>query len=242
MALKIPVITSITSSTSANSLYWDDNQTPENSGYLIQRKTDFSDWTQVDSISANSFTYTDSKYIIQESNYYYRIKPIQNAGVIFGFSDSKSTTTLGLSAENVVLVAEGKYNFLKDYFTTNIFYLGLWTTTNENALIKDPDFLSNPLSGFTSLYELNSSYSGYYRFKIPKSNWMIDEIENSITLNTPIQFTTLNQWDNIVGYFICTSSDNSGKLIWIDTLKQIGVTIDLKQRQYLTITPKLIIY
>ena len=114
---------------------------------------------------------------------------------------------------------------------------------NLNYLILGlPSDSISSLSGFSNNYELGATYNHYERIEIQKYKWLSDDMESSLYLNSPLNFYAANTWNNIAGYFICTSLDNSGKILFYDTFERYGQDINISAEKYLTIYPKIKIY
>jgi len=101
------------------------------------------------------------------------------------------------------IILEGRKDIVSSYFQKNDLYLGLWDVQDINHSIT--------LDKMSSI-ELNKNE--YSRKKLDKTLWVIGS--NTITYPT-VQFKSLTQvWDNLKGYFIATTTDNTGKIILIN--------------------------
>lgn len=140
-----------------------------------------------------------------------------------------STYTISTSANQGILQVEASQDLLTNYFQNNDLYVGLWYDTSF-----DPQE-SNTLNSF--IYELTQA--DYSRIKIPKNDWVIDEIERRAKTNREYSLKPIQSSWNVSGYFICTSSDNSG--VFIDLIK-FQKEETLSPEQYLNIRPQIDIH
>lgn len=241
MALLVPTLTagiiSLSGGLSGVALDWRNTPVGETTGYYIERKTNLTDWGHLDTVAHLVTTYTDSKFLSPGTLYHYRIRGLPSP--MFGFSSPISISFPSRIRNNFTFCDTGKYELLIDYFTlrTSDLYIGLWQSSLLFGL-PNTDFIS--MSDFSSTYELSSSsFSGYQRIRIPKNDSIVDSLENKMYLRSPISFRTLTTWNNIGGFFISTTSDNTGKLIYLDRFKTEGTALDLEPGKYLNIFPKI---
>lgn len=105
------------------------------------------------------------------------------------------------------LVNEGESDVLtkwiKDSYVT--LYLGLYTNTTEPAETADLASLTEP-SGF-----------GYARIALASADWSIASAVNDVIENLQKTFTASGgTWGNCYGYFIGTTVDNTGLLLFVE--------------------------
>lgn len=244
MAVLIPTITlelsggsGLTAGLSAVRITWFSSLITGNIGYYVERKTEMTEWGHCGTTNQNILSYVDSKYLTPNKLYYYRVKALNNPS--FGFSNPVSIQMPTKTIENFTYCNTGKYELLLDYFAlrSSDLYLGLW---NSNVLFGLPDTDFTSLSNFSSKFELSSNtYQGYQRLKISKTDTIIDSLESKMYLKVPVTFKTLSTWNNLGGFFISTTSDNSGKIIYIERFKSEGTATDLEPGKYLNISPKI---
>ena len=82
-------------SSSEIKLTWNDNSDNE-VGFKIERKTDSTDWDEIKTVEANTITYTDTE-LTSNTRYYYRVKAY-NQGGESNYSNMISITTLSSEA------------------------------------------------------------------------------------------------------------------------------------------------
>lgn len=130
-----------------------------------------------------------------------------------------------ISSVNSISQLEGLYFYLKYYFIYYDLYLGLWSSATSPAV-------TDTLTSFASR---EVTFTGYSRLKLSKLNWVVDTTDLSLYSNKSVYFNPLQQdWDNISGYFICSSSDNSGFLLQI---VKYQLPVNLLSEKYLVINP-----
>ncbi|RLB06412.1 MAG: hypothetical protein DRG83_00080 [Deltaproteobacteria bacterium] len=116
--------------------------------------------------------------------------------------------------------------YLKNQTQNSYLYLGLYTNTSEPAESATLSDITEPSGG------------GYSRKQLNPSDWT----ENPQgTFSQPEQTFTASgaDWGNIYGYFIATSSDNTGKLIAVEHFSDGPYNI--KDGHSVKITPKITI-
>lgn len=105
-----------------------------------------------------------------------------------------------------MIITEGKQKIIEYFLNNNDIYLGLWSYQGASQI---NTFETHHLKYF----EL-SDKQGYSRQKINKGNWYLkDSVENIYQSTEPVFFRTKEAWDNITGFFLITSLDDSGKLL-----------------------------
>lgn|SRR4030065_1020410 len=209
----------------------------ETGGYLIERKTELTDWGYIGTTATHTYSFIDKKYLSPNKLYTYRLRALEN--ISFGYSNPVSIMIPSRGRENFTYCNSGKFELLEDYFPlrSSDLYLGLWISPNLFGL-PNTDFIS--LNDFSSSFELNpATFSGYQRIRIPKNDCLVDPVENIMYLKATPSFRSLNTWNNISGFFLSTTSDNSGKLIVIDRFKTEGTALDLEPDIYLNISPRI---
>lgn len=129
------------------------------------------------------------------------------------------------------LVVDGRIEVLSTFFSTTDLYLGLWT---GNTL----PIYTDTLSSFIVPHEFSAA--DYGRLLLPKEDWIIDETNIWVLPHESIVFKPYmsNSWNNISGFFISSTKDNTGFLLSVTTFKQ---KINLPKNNNLVITPKLVI-
>lgn len=105
-----------------------------------------------------------------------------------------------------MILNEGSRAFLEYYLNNNDCYLGLWSSSGE---ITSTNF---SLTEFAQ-YEL-SGLKEYSRVLIPKGTWILIDSTSSIYSLKTCTFSPIYQsWSSIYGYFLSSTSDNSGILL-----------------------------
>ena len=126
--------------------------------------------------------------------------------------------TKTLANNNVVIINEGRLEFLKKFLSERDLYLGLYTQLSPT---------------FNELTALN-----YERVFIPKYSWIFGDTEFSAYLNFPINFKAYENISGIKGFFIVDGVSR----IYTDEFKTVTTGIDLAFEEYLTFYPKIRIY
>ncbi len=101
-------------------------------------------------------------------------------------------------------VNEGRNDVAVKYFKGAylMLYMGLYTNTAE------PDVDATLTSGLTEL-----AGAGYSRAEVSADDWTA--VVNVIT-NIQKVFTAAGSWANVYGYFLATTADNTGKLVYVE--------------------------
>lgn len=80
-------------------------------------------------------------------------------------------------------------------------YVGLYTNSTE------------PAEGATLSYITEVSGTGYSRKSLIRGDW---EVTDDYAIYGQQEWTAESDWGNVYGYFIATSADNSGYLIFVE--------------------------
>ncbi|WKZ15427.1 MAG: hypothetical protein QY317_16145 [Candidatus Jettenia caeni] len=80
-------------------------------------------------------------------------------------------------------------------------YLGLYKNTTE------------PAQNATLASLTEESGSGYARIALASADWTVTA---NVAENLQKTFTPTADWGNVYGYFIATSTDGSGLLLWVE--------------------------
>lgn len=103
------------------------------------------------------------------------------------------------------LVDEGENRVLNILFGSQAVdsntYLGLYTNTTEPAETANLAALTEP------------SGNNYSRQTLARGSWTVTDDLASFAQQT---FAATGAWGNVYGYFIATSSDGSGKLLFVE--------------------------
>ena len=127
-----------------------------------------------------------------------------------------------------ILVSEGEERFASILFGSisvdSNLYLGLYTNTTQ------PDNAAT----LSDINEVNVAY-GYGRVTLSRGSWTV---LSGIAVHSQVIFTALSgDWGNVYGYFIGTSSDNTGKLLVVGTFNEAPYNI--LDGHNVKITPKI---
>jgi hypothetical protein len=119
----------------------------------------------------------------------------------------------------MALIGEGRVKIIEKFFQNNTLYLGLWE--NTKALnIKNSALLSE-----LSKFEL--SKNEYSRITIAPTDWTIDSGLLTLTLATKTFSPVTQDWNDIRGFFIATTEDNTGDLILTNTYETVQSVLKL---------------
>lgn len=142
------------------------------------------------------------------------------------------------------LTVAGKIELLTQFISED-YYLGLFINTGDYITVNPGFSIATKLSDISAL-ELNKLE--YERFLIEPSDWILDENSLSIYVDltkNPMTFAPkLQDWNNIQGYFLSHTLDNSGDLIYIYTYWDSNSAIDsrknlVKNQDTLQIQPRI---
>ena len=101
-------------------------------------------------------------------------------------------------------------------------YLGLYTDSTEPA----------ETATIASLSEVSGS--GYARKTLTRGSWSVVADAASYAAQT---FTASGSWGTVYGYFICTSADDSGKLLFVENFTNGPYTMSTNDA--VTVTPSV---
>lgn len=124
-------------------LAWTDNSDDE-SGFKIERKTGDGSWAQIDTVSADETTYTDDSSLDPETEYFYRIRAYNVSGESSYSNEDSDTTGSAASIEigtPVDTSATGTTPQYSNYSSSGDPILGF--ITNEDIAIPDITALSH---------------------------------------------------------------------------------------------------
>jgi len=136
--------------------------------------------------------------------------------------------------DTILLTNGGRRTLLDYYFPNNDLWVGLWWNSSYSL----PDFDTITLPAWTVPNEITNS--DYDRILIDKNNWVLEDDSTTLFLNKVITFAPLVTDWNVLGYFIATTEDNSGRIIMVE--KVTTKTITIEQEKYFNIVPKITLY
>lgn len=145
----------------------------------------------------------------------------------FQVLDAFQAISYPVSAAIGMLQVEGSTVFLESYFKNTDLYIGLWSGSTPTT--------SATLSGFTQ----EVVYSDYERITIPKNDFVFIPEERRMYTNRKYSFSPRIQNWSADGYFIATTSDNTGILIDVVKFKK---TETIEPFKYLNIQPAISIH
>jgi len=123
-------------------------------------------------------------------------------------------------------VDEGRHRIIDILFGSqdvdSVLYLGLYTNTSEPGAGSDLSGITEPSGG------------GYSRIALNRGSW---NIINDYAQYAQQTFTATADWGNVYGYFIATSSDNSGILLCVEHFSDGPYNV--KNEEKVKITPKI---
>ena len=102
------------------------------------------------------------------------------------------------------------------------FYMGLYTNGSE------------PLESATLANITEVTGTSYARKTLPRGDWTVTASIASFAEQT---FTAGSDWGNVTGFFIATSSNNSGLLCFVESFS--GGAYNITNGTSLKITPKI---
>lgn len=125
------------------------------------------------------------------------------------------------------LVNEGENRVLNILFVSTAvdanLYLGLFTNSSEPAETDALAQITEP------------SGNGYARIALARGTWSVTDDLASYAQQT---FTALGAWGNVYGYFIATSTDGSGKLMFVETFANGPYNVQ-NSGDEIKVTPKI---
>lgn len=130
-----------------------------------------------------------------------------------------------------MIITEGKRKIIEYFLNNNDIYLGLWSYQGASQV---NTFETHHLKYF----ELTDK-QGYTRQKITKGNWYLkDSIENVYQSTEPVYFRTKELWEDVTGFFLITTADDSGKLLSVIKFSSPG-SINIYPFNHLYISPTI---